>query len=69
MTAVAHDEFLVIFNFKRDHSLMYTYMYVFGIVPLLLGAVLHCTTQFVWGISSLELILAELFKFIPCSAE
>ena len=48
---------------------MYTYMYVFGIVPLLLGTVLHCTTQFVWGISSLELILAEFFKFIPCSAE
>ena len=39
---LAHDEFLVIFNFKRDHSLMY--MYVFGIVPLLLGTVLHCTT-------------------------
>ena len=39
---LAHDEFLVIFNFKRDHSLMY--MYVFGIVPLLLGTVLHYTT-------------------------
>ena len=40
-SCLAHDEFLFIFNFKRD-SLMY--MYVFGIVPLLLGTALHYTT-------------------------
>ena len=48
---LAPDEFLV--NFKEDHILIY--MYIFGIV-LLLGTVLHCTTKFVWGICSLELI-------------
>ena len=49
---LARDEFLVIF-IKGDHILMS--MYIFAIV-LLLGTALHCTTWFVWGISSLELI-------------
>ena len=38
---LAHDEFLVIF-IKGDHILIY--MYIFAIIVLSLGAVLHCAT-------------------------
>ena len=52
---LARDEFLVIF--KEDHTL--TYMCTFAVV-LLFGTVLHCTTYFVFGISSLVLIRVNL---------
>ena len=42
------------------------YMYIFAIV-LLLGTVLHCTTLFVWDISSLELIIVNFRKTVQNS--
>ena len=62
---LACDESLV--NFKGHHTLTY----ILAIV-LLLGTVLHCTTWFVWGISSLELIRVNFSitcRMISCSAE